>query len=341
MILKESKAIAELKELLKERSDIVITTHQNPDGDALGSVLGLFGFLIKLGHRITVITPNDYPDFLHWLPGNDLIVDFSKQKSFADYAISKAQFLFMLDYNDSKRGGDMKEYVENAKACKVMIDHHPFPQMPVDFQFSFAAASSTCELVYEFITAMDGEQLLDSQIAACLYTGILTDTGSFSYNSSRPRTFEIVARLLALNIRKDEIHHRLFDNYSPQRMRLLGFCLNDKLQVFPEHRAAFISLSMEEQKQYNFSLGDSEGIVNYPLSIKGILFTAMFIERKDKVKISFRSKGVFPVNKFSESHFSGGGHINAAGGESALSLDETLQKFIGLLPNYTQELNNE
>lgn len=341
MILKDSKALADLNILLKDRSEIVITTHQNPDGDALGSVLGLFGFLIKCGHKVTVITPNDYPEFLNWLPGNDLIIDFSKQKSFAEYAISKAQFLFMLDYNDSKRGGEMKEIVENATCTKVMIDHHPFPQMPVDFQFSFPVASSTCELVFEFIAGIDGLSAMDKNISECLYTGILTDTGSFSYNSSRPRTFEIVSQLLSFNINKDEIHHRIFDNYSSERMRLLGFCLNNKMQVFPELHTAFISLSMEEQKQYNFSLGDSEGIVNYPLSIKDICFTAMFIERKDKIKISFRSKGTFPVNIFSEKHFSGGGHTNAAGGESPLTLAETIEKYISLLPDYIKELTKQ
>lgn len=338
MLLKDLETIAELKGLLKVRSEIVITTHQNPDGDALGSVLALFGFLIKWGHRVTVITPNDYPEFLQWLPGNDLVIDYTKQKSFAEYAVSKAQYLFALDFNDSKRAGDMKHILDTALAKKVMLDHHPFPQMKVDFSFSYTEASSTCEIVYEFIAAMDGLKELDTNIAECIYTGIMTDTGCFSYNSSRPDTFEIVASLLRFNIRKDEIYHRLYDNNSTQRMRLLGYCLNEKMQVLPEYHTAFISLSIEEQKKYNFNLGDSEGIVNYPLSIKGIYFSAMFIERKEKTKISFRSKGSFPVNKFSESHFAGGGHMNAAGGESTLTLTETITKFTELLAQYTQEL---
>ncbi len=338
MLIKESETIAELKELLKVGSKIVITTHQNPDGDALGSVLALFGFLIKMGHHVTVITPNDYPEFLQWLPGNDLVVDYSKQKSFAEYAISQAQYFFVLDFNDSRRAGDMKDVIDAALAKKIMLDHHPFPQMKADFSFSFTEASSTCEIVYEFIAAMGGLKNMDTNIAECIYTGIMTDTGCFSYNASRPDTFEIVASLLKFNIRKDEIYHRLYDNNSTQRMRLLGYCLNEKMQVLPEYHTAFISLSIEEQKNYNFNLGDSEGIVNYPLSIKGIFFSAMFIERKDKTKISFRSKGTFPVNKFSEAHFAGGGHMNAAGGESTLSLSETITKFTGLLPQYTQEL---
>jgi phosphoesterase RecJ-like protein len=232
----------------------------------------------------------------------------------------------------------MMDAIVSSKARKVMIDHHPFPLLQVDFSLSFTEVSSTAELIYEFILALNGQQHMNKSIATCIYTGIMTDTGCFSYNSSRTRTFEIVSHLLSYAIKKDAIYHQVYDNFSLQRMRLLGYSLNEKMQVFPEFHTALISISLDEQKRYDFVTGDSEGFVNYPLSIKGIRFSAFFMEKKDKVKISFRSRGSFPVNAFSEKHFSGGGHLNAAGGESLLSLNDTIKKFIGLLPKYIQEL---
>ena len=335
-----SNEIKGIKALLDKKSKIVVTTHLNPDGDALGSMLGLYWFLKGLGHEVTPISPNDYPEFLQWLPGNFDTLDFSKRRSFAVKTIQGAEVIFFLDYNEAKRAGDMKDVLMASKAKKIMIDHHPYPQLEVDVAISQTAVSSTAELVFEFIQAMDGLNYMNKAIAECLYTGILTDTGCFNYNSSRTRTFEIAARLLNFSIDKDDIFRRIYDNFSEHRMRLLGYCLNEKMQVFPEYRTAFISLNLEEQNRYNFATGDSEGFVNYPLSIKGICFTALFIERKDKVKISLRSRGAFPVNSFSEKYFSGGGHLNAAGGESTLPLDETIQKFVGLLPQYAQELNS-
>jgi len=336
VILDEIKGI---KALLNKGSKIVVTTHLNPDGDALGSMLGMYWFLKRSGYDVTPISPNDYPEFLQWLPGNEAIVDFTKRKKSATKTIQEADVIFFLDYNDAKRGGDMNEVLAAAGAKKIMIDHHPYPQLKVDFAISHTEASSTAELVFEFIMAMDGAMHINKDLAECLYTGLLTDTGCFSYNSSRTRTFEIASQLLNYSIDKDGIYSRIYDNFSVQRMRLLGYCLNEKMQVFPEFHTAFISLSVEEQERYNFTTGDSEGFVNYPLSIKGICFTALFIERKDKVKISFRSRGAFPVNKFSEKDFNGGGHMNAAGGESNLSLNDTIQKFIDLLPHYSRELN--
>jgi bifunctional oligoribonuclease and PAP phosphatase NrnA len=293
-----------------------------------------------MGHEVYPIVPNEYPEFLQWLPGNEYVIDFYKKKETASTIISSADIIFFLDHNESKRGADMNEVLTASKAIKVMIDHHPNPQMPVDYQLSFTEASSTCELIFEFITAIDGLQYMDQDIAECIYTGILTDTGCFNYNSSRTRTFEIAAELLRYSIPKDEIFRRIYDNFSAQRMRLLGYCLNEKMVVLPEYQTAYISITMEEQKRFDFATGDSEGFVNYPLSIKGVCFTALFTERKDKVKISFRSRGGFPSNLFSERHFYGGGHLNAAGGESNLPLNETIQKFVDLLSDYKAELNS-
>lgn len=340
MILNENTAVLELKNLLTRKYKIVITTHMNPDGDAVGSTLALSLALKKMGHDVFPIVPNEYPEFLQWLPGNDTVIDYYKKKELANSLISSAEMIFFLDHNESKRGGDMNEALTASKALKIMVDHHPNPQMIVDYQFSFVEASSTCELIFEFIAAIDGLAFIDKSISECIYTGILTDTGCFSYNSSRTRTFEIAARLLEFAIDKDEIYSRIYDNYSAHRMRLLGFCLNEKMVVLPDLKTAFMSITLEDQKKFDFVTGDSEGFVNYPLSIKGICFTALFTERKDKVKISFRSRGSFPSNLFSERHFSGGGHLNAAGGESTLSLDETIKKFTGLLSDYKTELNS-
>jgi phosphoesterase RecJ-like protein len=234
----------------------------------------------------------------------------------------------------------MKDILAASDAKRIMIDHHPAPRLAVDFIFSRPEASSTSELVYEFISLLGQLERLTPLIAQCIYTGIMTDTGCFSYSSSNPRTFEIVAHLLKFSIPKDKIYSKVYDSFSESRMRLLGFCLSEKMKVFPEYHTAFISLSLEEQEKYNFSIGDSEGFVNYPLSIKDIKFTALFTERKDKVKISFRSRGSFAANAFAEKNFSGGGHLNAAGGESTLTLNETIEKFLNILPEYAPELKN-
>jgi len=338
VILEDSIDVAELQKALINKSKIVITTHVNPDGDAIGSVLGLFGYLEKTGHEVYAITPNDYPEFLQWMPDNNKVIDFSRKTIQSKEIIKSADIIFFLDYNDSKRGGEMKDDLLESKAIKVLIDHHPFPQLIANHRLSYTEVSSTCELIYELLVAIGGTKIINKNIAECLYTGIMTDTGCFSYNCSRVRTFEIVAELLEYGIGKNEIYHLVYDNFSVNRMRLLGYCLNEKMQYYPEYRVAFISLTIEEQKRFDFNVGDTEGFVNYPLSIKGVVFSALFIERKDKIRISFRSRGDFSVNLFSGKHFSGGGHLNAAGGESILSMDETIKKFTDLLPSYANDL---
>jgi phosphoesterase RecJ-like protein len=327
-----------LKEILALRPEIVITTHVNPDGDAIGSLLGLYLYFKKQGFPVSAITPNEYPEFLQWLPGNTDVIDYSRKKNTANKLIENAGIIFQLDYNDNKRGGDMDEVLQKAKAHKVMIDHHPNPQLKSDFLISVTEVSSTAELIFEFITHLSGFETFDNEIATCIYTGIMTDTGCFNFNSSRPRTFEIVAGLLKYEIQKDEIFRQVYDNFSENRMRLLGYCLSENMHVIPELKAAYISISLEEQERFKFVTGDSEGFVNYPLSIKGVKFTALFTERKDKVKISFRSRGNFPANLFAGNHFAGGGHVNAAGGETDLSLTEAIHKFTELLPQYSKWL---
>lgn len=336
---KYEKECQELKKQLDTKNKIVVTTHQNPDGDAVGAVLGLYWYLKNMGKDARVVVPNDYPEYLQGLPGNNMVVNFTKEKAQAIELMRSAEIIFHLDYNDTKRSGDLKDKLDRSDAFKVMIDHHPLPQIDADIKISDTTVSSTCEIVLELILFMNGEKSLDLNIAESLYLGIMTDTGCFNYNSSNPRTFELIALLLKHGVRKDEIFRQVYDNFSMNRMRLMGYCLNEKMEILPEYNTAFMSISLAEQERFKFETGDSEGFVNLPLSIKGINFTALFVEREDKIKISLRSKGKFAVNEVAGKYFFGGGHINAAGGESKMPLVETLAKFRSILPLYAKDLN--
>ena len=338
-VLKFEKEWQKLKEQLKIKNKIVVTTHQNPDGDAMGAVFGLYWYLINEGKDVRIIVPNDYPEFLQWLPGTETVVNFIKNRAEAIELIKNAEIIFHLDYNDTKRSGDLKDKLDRSEAYKIMIDHHPLPQLDAEIKISDTTVSSTCEMVLELILQIGGLESIDLKIAESLYLGIMTDTGCFSFNSSNPRTFELIALLLKIGIRKDLIFRLVYDNFSMNRMRLMGYCLNEKMEIIPEFNTAFISISLSEQKLFTFETGDSEGFVNLPLSIKGINFTALFIESEDKIKISLRSKGSFPANEIAEKYFLGGGHLNAAGGESKMPLVETLAKFRSLLPLYANALN--
>lgn len=332
--------IHRLKDELSVPRRIVATTHQGPDGDAIGSSLALYHFLKKQGHDVSVITPNDYPEFLQWLPSNADVVNYMRQKPLAEALIERAEYIFHLDYNHLKRSADMARSLHQSKAVRTLVDHHLKPELPSKYIFSDIEVSSTCELLFRIMKQWDAG-LIDRDIATCIYTGIMTDTGSFCYRSASAQTFTIAAELMDYGIDRTGIYDRVYDNYSENRMRLMGYCLNEKMEVFPQYRAALISLSLEEQERYRFVAGDSEGFVNLPLSVKGIRFTAFFLEKEDKVKISFRSKGNFSVNDFSRKHFDGGGHLNAAGGDSKIPLNELIQQFRELLPLYEKELNDE
>ena len=329
-----------LKEELSVPKQIVITTHQGPDGDAMGASLALYQFLRKQGHDVTVITPNDYPEFLQWLPFNSQVVNYMRQKSTAEELVEKAGYIFHLDYNHIKRSADMARLLSRSNAVRVLIDHHLHPALPVLHMISETEVSSTCELLYLMMKTWDA-QLIDRDIATCIYTGIMTDTGCFCYRSAEAHTFRIAAELMSYGIDRTGIYDLVYDNYSESRMRLMGYCLNNKMEVFPEYCAALISLNLEEQERYGFVVGDSEGFVNLPLSIKGIRFTAFFLEKEDKIKISFRSKGNFSVNTFAKNHFGGGGHLNASGGDSRNTLEECVRTFRELLPLYKKELHAE
>jgi phosphoesterase RecJ-like protein len=316
---------------------IVVTTHQGPDGDGLGSSLALYHFLKKQGHDVSVITPNDYPEFLQWLPANADVVNFMRQKPLAEALIEKAEYVFHMDYNHLKRSADMSRSLYQCKAVRILVDHHLLPELPAKFVFSDTDVSSTCELLFGILKQWN-DKLIDQTIATCLYTGVMTDTGNFCYRSVTPQTFSVAAELMDYGIDRTEIYDRVYDNYSENRMRLMGFCLNEKMEVFPQYAAALISLNLEEQHRYGFVVGDSEGFVNLPLSIKGIRFSAFFLEKEDKIKMSFRSKGNFSVNDFAKNHYGGGGHLNAAGADAKTPMNELMQQFRELLPLYKKEL---
>ncbi|MFP4367232.1 MAG: DHH family phosphoesterase [Bacteroidales bacterium] len=323
-----------LNPLINRSRDIVIISHVNPDGDAVGSSLALFHYLKRKGKNVSVIVPNEYPDFLKWLPGNNNIIVFSKNKSAAIKAIADARLMFVIDFNTPSRADKAEEYIRGSAAFKIMIDHHPEPEEFADVIISDINSSSTAEMVFRVIESIGETGFIDEISATCFYTGIMTDTGSFNYNSSQPETYRVLSELLKRGIDKDYIYSMVYDNFSEHRLRLLGYCLDSKMVVLHRYKTAYMSLSLKDKKKYNYIRGDSEGFVNYPLSIKGVKFVAFFMENDDHVKISFRSKGDFDTNIFAAENFEGGGHLNASGGESKLSLSETISKFVSKLPEY-------
>lgn len=335
----QKDSFPKFKALLKKSNNIVIVTHYNPDGDAMGSSLALYNYLIKTNKNVTVITPNEYPEFLHWLSGNKKVVQYSKQSKKATSIIQKSDLIFTLDFNNYSRLEGLGEVLKLATAKKILIDHHQQPDDYATLYYHDVAACSTCELVYEFICGLGGKKLIDKTIAACLYTGIMTDTGSFRFDSVTPQTHLILAHLLATGLKPSDIHTSIYDTYSESRVKLLGYCLTEKMVVIPEFQTAYISLSEKELQKFDHQKGDTEGIVNYPFSIKGIKFCAFFSEGEGKIKISFRSKGSFDVNQFARNHFNGGGHINAAGGRgNVYDLQKTVKEFVDLLPTYKKAI---
>jgi phosphoesterase RecJ-like protein len=331
--------IFKLKELLTSPKQIVITTHFKPDGDAMGSSLGLYNYLIQLNHTVTVVTPSDYPSFLFWLPGNEKVVSFFANPEMAESLIGKADLIFCLDFNDISRIEKLAPLVAAAPGLKILIDHHLDPHDFAAFTYSETSACATCEMIYRFIVQMDDRKLLNKAIAECLYTGIMTDTGSFKFASTTAETHRIIGELIAAGAENFKIHEAIYDTHTLDRLRLLGYSITEKLKVFTEFHTAYISLTEDELNGFHHKTGDTEGIVNYALGIEGVKFAAMFIQRKELIKISFRSKGDFSVKEFSRDHFEGGGHRNASGGRSLLNMEATLEKFVSLLPQYQNQLS--
>lgn len=332
----EREAGKKIREWIETAERIAILTHTSPDGDAIGSSLALALYLKKRGVDVRVIIPDGLPDFLRWLPGIELSTTFAYKKEKAIEIIQGADLIFCLDFNDPKRLNGVEEHLFASDAKKILIDHHEEPVNFADVTISETWRGSVGEMVYLFLKEVFEEGVLDNEIATCLYVAIMTDTGNFNYASSYPEIFHIVGDLMKYDLDKDRIYSNVYDAFSEDRLRLQGYCMQEKMVVHPKYHTGYISLTDEELKRFNHRKGDTEGFVNIPFSVKGIRFTALFVEKKDRIKISFRSRGNFPVNRIAADHYHGGGHINAAGGDSFQTMEETLKYFESLLPDYAK-----
>lgn len=330
----------EVKKLLAEPRKIFITTHAKPDGDAMGSSLALFHYFEKTGHKPVVVAPTDFGTYLKWMPGAGSAIIYTKEKERAQKELKEADLVICLDFNTPKRTDEMEDDLRHAKQPVLVIDHHLEPEKFANYEFIEPTASATCELVYDFIVMLGDYELMDETIGTCLYTGIMTDTGSFRYASTTGKVHEIIAHLLNKGVEKGLIHNRVYDTFSVNRLKFFGYCFSEKLVYLPEYRTAFISVTKEEFRKFNVQTGDTEGLVNYPLTIANVVFAALFNEKDGLVKISFRSKGEFPASEVARNYFHGGGHLNAAGGRSHDTLEATIKKFTGLLPQYQERLLN-
>lgn len=324
-----SEQITKAKSLIDKASKIAIIGHRNPDGDAMGSCLGLFHYLKLSKQDVTVIMPNEFPDFLGWIPGTDQVLVFENEIEKTTALLEQCDLIFTLDFNAFHRtGAQMSEVLNKLDCAFVMIDHHEFPDDYATICYSVPPMSSTCEMVYRFIDYLGDNELINKEIALCIYTGLITDTGSFKFDSTSSDTLRIAARLKDTGINTSKIYNDLYDNFSSNRLQLLGRALQN-LKVIPNSSVSYINLTQEELDSFDYKKGDTEGIVNYGLSLQGINFTAFFTENTKEgiIKISFRSIGDVDVNEFARKHFNGGGHKNAAGGKSLTSLNQTLQQF--------------
>lgn len=329
-----------IKEVLTPGKKVVITTHRSPDGDAIGSSLALLHVLKAIGCFPSVIVPNEYPHFLKWMKGNESIINFEISPELAKEKLKESELIFCLDYNALHRMGDLGTEVGKMDILKIMIDHHLKPDDFAWMALSDTTASSTGELVFDFIEGLDLKHLITPEIGACLYAGIMTDTGSFRFPSTSAKTHRVVAELMDKGLVTSMVHEKIYDENAVHKLKLLGFALSEKMKVIEEYNTAYISLSNEELNRYNYQSGDTEGVVNYALSISGVRFAAIFKENEENIRISFRSKGHFSVNQFSRDHFNGGGHANAAGGVSFDGLKETVEKFESILPKYQEQLKD-
>jgi phosphoesterase RecJ-like protein len=326
-----SKYTKELSKLILSSENILLICHINPDGDAIGSQLALYHYLRSKCKNVKLMVPNHLQEFLKWMDGADQINVFIRERKKCRKLIEEADLIIMFDFNQSNRLGEAEESVKFSRATKVIIDHHLDPGSFADLIISEPSKCSTSELVYELVSEMNGAQFISRSYAESLYVGIVTDTGNFEYGSYTSRTFRIVAELLDTGLEKEKILNMIYNNFSSDRMKLEGYVLNKRMVVLPEFNSAYIFLTKDDLKEYNHIKGDTEGFVNLPLSIKGIYFTALFIEKDNFIKLSFRSKGRFPSNEFASRYFSGGGHLNASGGEYTDTLEHTIDYFLKVL----------
>ena len=334
------KDLGTFKKELSSARKIVITTHVKPDADALGSSLGLYNYLIRKGHEVNVITPSDYPYFLTWMKGNDEVLDFSshtdREKAIAKLAT--AEIIFCLDFSALDRVNAIGDLIRKSDAYVVNIDHHQDPEDFADFRLWSTSAAATCELVYELIVALGDKALIDKAIASCLYAGIMTDTGGFRHPNTTKNVHLVVAELLEAGADSAKISNLIYDSNSINRLKFIGFAITRRLVILKDLHTAYFIISKKDLKKYQSQTGDTEGLVNYALSLEGIKLAALFSEREDGIKISFRSSVEVPVNKFAADHFQGGGHVNAAGGKSSLSLKKTVERFESLVQDHQEAL---
>ena len=325
---------------IKDRklTSVVITTHHKPDGDAMGSTLGLCAFLKHFVSDVVVCTPTDYSENLFWLPGNADVLDFEAVPDLVAQKVALADAVFCLDFNRLSRINQLGDLVRESKGVKVMMDHHLEPEEFADFTYWNHQASSTCELVYLWIKDAFGADFVDADIATCLYTGLMTDTGNFQHNNTKPFTLRLAADLMEHGANHLDIHANIYDVFSLDRSKLFGYSLYKKLEIIPECRTALIHLDRDELRKFNVQTGDTEGLVNFGLGLKDIVFSVLIIDRTERVKMSFRSKGTFPANEFAGKYFEGGGHRNAAGGQSTDTLEATVAKFRQAVLDYKLEL---
>ncbi len=331
--------IAQLKSLLSIPKDIVITSHRNPDGDAIGSSLAMYHYLNEFGHTVRVIFPSEYPDFVAWMSDAEKITIYDIEPERSEELVQKADIIFCLDYNSLDRIDKLGEVIATLKDTHiVMIDHHLFPDIQADFQISEPSASSTCELIYDFIAMMGDRDKINVTIAECIFTGILTDTGSFKYSTS-PKLFKIVSHLLELGVDDYKLNDLIFNSLEEKHLRLLGHCLKNRMEIIPEYKTGIIWLNRNDYEQFDIQRGDTEGIVNYLLKLKDIKIAAFITEQPTIVKLSLRSKGDISVQEIAQKHFKGGGHKNASGGSSYSTLKGTINKLKQILPQYKEMIS--
>ncbi|MCL2597742.1 MAG: DHH family phosphoesterase [Paludibacter sp.] len=336
----EHNLVREIERQINENERFVIVSHVGPDGDAIGSALAMSHFLLTLCKQTTVIVPNAFPSYYQWLPGSDKILIYENNKELADKKLSEAQVIFVMDLNERRRMNILANAVVDSPAIKIMIDHHLFPDEFAKIIVSYPQIASTSELVFHLICQMGNFSDINLPCAECIFTGMMTDTGGFSYNSNSKDIYEIISELINIGIDKDDIYRKVYNNYSENRMRLTGYAMYRKLKLYPKYHTALITLTRRELEQFNYGTGDAEGLVNLPLSIEGIIFSVFMREESDKIKLSLRSQGTFECNKYAREVFRGGGHINASGGESYKGMQKTILKFEESLPKYEQMLKN-
>lgn len=335
------KPASEIFPFLNEPKNIVITFHQKPDADAMGSALGLYNFLIQFGHTVSVISPTNWAPFLSWMPGAKNVINFEMKGGNGPEVLQQAQWLFCLDFNVLSRTRTMEPAIAELNCTKILIDHHMHPdEETFDYGISNPAKSSTAELVYDFIIASHHEDKINVDVAQCLYAGVMTDTGSFRFNSTSADVHRMVARLKETGFDHSKVHENLFDNFLENRFRFFGNVLLNRMEVFYEYNAALIAIPQKDLIKYNVKTGDTEGLVNFPLSIKGIRLAALIIDRGDERKSSFRSKDGFDVNTFARKYFNGGGHFNASGGKNSEPLDEVVTQFKKAIKENSDQLNS-